>query len=63
MKVIIITKARPLGEETYFGVASNIKNAEKLIRTKYPYMRKIDGGYSSDNDNNHLFFLKQEEVI
>ena len=59
MKVIIITKARPLREETYFGVASNIKNAEKLIRTKYPYMWKIDGGYSSDNDNNYLFFLKQ----
>ena len=63
MKVIVITKARPLENETYFGVASNVKNAEKLIRSKYPHMRKIDGGYSSDKKNEYFFFLKEEEVI
>lgn len=63
MKVIVITKTRPFRNETYFGVASNVKNAEKLIRSKYPHMRKIDGGYSSDKDNNYFFFLKEEEVV
>lgn len=64
MKVIVITKARPLENETYFGVASNVKNAEKLIRFIYPHMRKIDDhGYSSDKDCNYLFFLKEEEVF
>ena len=62
MKVIIITKARPLQNETYYGVASSIKNAEKLIRSEYPHMRKIDNGYSSDKDNEFLFFLKEVTV-
>lgn len=63
MKIIVITKAKPLQNETYFGVASNIKNAEKLIRNEYPHMRKIDGGYSSDKDNTYFLFLREEEVF
>ncbi len=64
--VIIITKARPLQEETYFGVASNKKKAEEKIRKAYPHMRKIEDSfgtsYSSGKDNEFLFFLKEETV-
>lgn len=61
--VIVITKAKPLCEETYFGVASTVKNAEKLIREKYPHMRKSGDGYSSDINNEFLFFLHVETVV
>lgn len=65
-KVIVITKAVPLGEEHYFGVASNVKKAEAKIRKAYPHMRKITDAfgtsYASDKDNQFLFFLKEETV-
>lgn len=63
MQVIVITKARPLQSKSYFGVAANVKTAEKLIREKYPHMRKLDNGYSSDKDNEFFFFLHEETVV
>ena len=62
-QVIVITKFKPLRHETYFGVASTIKNAEKLIREQYPHMRKLENGYSSDVSNEYLFSLRAETVV
>ena len=45
MKMYVITKAKPFHEEIYVGVAKSRKDAEKMLRQKWPYM-KPDGNNS-----------------
>ena len=45
MKVYVITKAKPFHEEIFVDVATSRKQAEKILREKYPYM-KPDGNNS-----------------
>ena len=40
MKVYIVTKSEPLCEEIYVTVKATAKEAEKVIREKYPNARK-----------------------
>ena len=68
MKVYIMTKAKPFGEETYIGVRKSAKEAEKALREKFPYMRPTDGNvpgikaFTSDKDSNYLLFIREEEI-
>lgn len=48
MKVYVVTKAKPLESEMYVGVAKSVKDAEKIMRAKFPYMRKVGNEYISE---------------
>ena len=67
MKVYITTKAESFGEEIYVGVTATKKMAERILRKKYPHMKKISdiGGITSYKDGNpikYLLFIREEEV-
>lgn len=64
MKVYVMTIAEPFGEETFKGVASTKKRAEKELRRMYPHMKQSGfDSYVADNTNTLLLFIREEEVM
>lgn len=67
MEVYVITRAKPLEDERYFGIASSFKNAEKKIRKSYPHVKRLEsytfanGKRMQDNDF-ELFFIRKETL-
>ena len=39
MKIYVMLKYRPLGNEVYIGIKKNRKEAEKCLRQLFPHMR------------------------
>ena len=67
MKVYVITKEKPFGEEVYVGITATKKMAEIILREKYPYMKEcgtVDGvtSYKDGNPVKYLLFIREEEV-
>lgn len=68
MKVFVVTKAKPLQSEIYIGVKKTLKDAEKLLRSEFPHMRKTEDSisnqhnYASDKDSLWLLFVHEEEI-
>lgn len=66
MKVYVVTKAKPLESEMYVGVAKSVKDAEKIMRANFPYMRKVGNEYISEmnisNPKAYLLFVHEEEI-
>ncbi len=64
MKVYVMTIAKPFEEETFKGVASTKKRAEKELRKMYPHMKPSGhDSYVADNTNTLLLFIREVEVI
>jgi hypothetical protein len=63
MKVYVITKAKPFCDEIFIDVKGKPKDAEKVLKDLFPYMRKTeDGSMTSDKDNTWLLFIHEKEV-
>lgn len=66
MKVYVMTKFKPLGEEQYVGVKKSKEEALKAFRKIFPHMRgKIEGHsntLTSDSENTWLLNIREEEV-
>lgn len=70
MKVYVVTAYKPMGAETYVTVKASRKEAEKVIRAKFPNAKLCDGDFSSRKDyechdkmGNISFMSIQEEAI
>ena len=61
MKVYVITKSEPLCDEIYVAVKSTAKEAEKVIRDKFPNARKDHQpcltSYTCKDRNGHISFM------
>jgi len=68
MKVYVVTRAKPMGVETYVSVKAKRKEAEKVIRAEYPNARSDDHNpaYISyechKGDKLELMFIREEEI-
>lgn len=64
MKVYVATMSALFGEERYIGVAASRKKAEKLLRDKWPHMRKDEWStcYYADKKKDLLLFIHEEEI-
>ena len=68
MKVYVVTKAEPLCEEIYVAVKATAKEAEKLIREKFPNARKDQKhgftSYTCKDRSGHisLMFIRDENI-
>lgn len=63
MKVFIMTKCVPFGQEVFVDVASSKKVAEKKFRELFPHMRVSGDVYVSDKDNTFILFIKEKTVL
>lgn len=68
MKVYVVTKAEMMCEEIYVTVKASMKEAEKVIRAKYPNARKDSqpdlNSYLCKDGNGHmsLMFIREETI-
>lgn len=67
MKVYVITKAEPFGEEVYVGTTATKEMAKRILRKKYPHMKEcgtVDGflSYVVGSPVKYLLFIREEEV-
>ena len=68
MKVYVVTKAEPLCEEIYVTVKATTKEAEKVIREKFPNARKDQkpgfASYTCKDRIGHisLMFVREENI-
>ena len=61
MKVYVVTKSEPLCEEIYVTVKATAKEAEKVIREKFPNARKDQksglASYTCKDRSGHISFM------
>jgi len=64
MKVYVMTKAKPFGDEIFVDVKATRKAAEAAFRQEFPYMRidKNTGDIISDKDITWLLFIREKEI-
>ena len=51
MKVYVMTKAKPFGDEIFVDVKATRKAAEKAFREQYPFMRHSMGDAYASHKN------------
>lgn len=64
-----MTRAKTFGEEIYIGVKGSLKDVEKYLRERYPYMRKTGNNaehhkaeYFTDSSKDMLLFIHEEDI-
>ena len=68
MKVYVVTRSEPLCEEIYVTVKATTKEAEKVIREKFPNARKNQKpgltSYTCKDRSGHisLMFIRDENI-
>lgn len=62
MKIYVMLKYRPLGNEVYIGIKKNRKEAEKCLRQLFPHMRVMNNTLVSDANGTYVLEVREEEV-
>lgn len=62
MKIYVMLKYRPLGNEVYIGIKKNRKEAEKCLRQLFPHMRVMNDTLVSDANGTYVLEVREEEV-
>jgi hypothetical protein len=62
MKIYVILKYRPLGNEEYIGIKKSRKEAEKCLRQLFPHMRVMNDTLVSDANGTYVLEVREEEV-
>lgn len=62
MKIYVMLKYRPLGNEVYIGIRKNRKEAEKCLRQLFPHMRVMNDTLVSDANGTYVLEVREEEV-
>ena len=62
MKIYVMLKYRPLGNEVYIGIKKNRKDAEKCLRQLFPHMRVMNDTLVSDTNGTYVLEVREEEV-
>lgn len=62
MKIYVMLKYRPLGNEEYIGIKKNRKDAEKCLRQLFPHMRVMNDTLVSDANGTYVLEVREEEV-
>ena len=62
MKIYVMLKYRPLGNEVYIGIKKSRKDAEKCLRQLFPHMRVMDDTLVSDANGAYILEVREEEI-
>lgn len=62
MKIYVMLKYRPLGNEVYIGIKKNRKEAEKCLRQLFPHMRVMNDTLVSDANGTYVLEVREEEI-
>ena len=62
MKIYVMLKYRPLGNEVYIGIKKNRKDAEKCLRQLFPHMRVMNDTLVSDANGTYVLEVREEEI-
>lgn len=62
MKIYVMLKYRPLGNEVYIGIKKNRKEAEKCLRQLFPHMRVMNDTLVSDTNGTYVLEVREEEI-
>lgn len=62
MKIYVMLKYRPLGNEGYIGIKKNRKDAEKCLRQLFPHMRVMNDTLVSDANGTYILEVREEEI-
>lgn len=62
MKIYVMLKYRPLGNEVYIGIKKNRKEAEKCLRQLFPHMRIMNDTLVSDANGTCVLEVREEEI-
>lgn len=62
MKIYVMLKYRPLGNEVYIGIKKNRKEAEKCLRQLFPHMRVMNNTLISDANGTYVLEVREEEI-
>ena len=62
MKIYVMLKYRPLGNEVYIGIKKNRKEAEKCLRQLFPHMRIMNDTLVSDANGTYVLEVREKEI-
>ena len=62
MKIYVMLKYWPLGNEVYIGIKKNRKEAEKCLRQLFPHIRVMNNTLVSDANGTYVLEVREEEV-
>lgn len=62
MKIYVMLKYRPFGNEVYIGIKKNRKEAEKCLRQLFPHMRVMNDTLVSDTNGTYVLEVREEEI-